>query len=293
MTLRERTWELGEDWQPLPSGLFVPTAVRKRERPIAVDCFCGVGGMSIGLIRAGFDVVAGIDNDPNAMLTYLHNLGAYPVNIVFVEPEDRERAEKAISEQYRRDGWCGKNGVTDSSGRGLITSGANRHRVAPDFAGVGLFYFGDIRKITGERILHDLALQPGDIDLVTGSPPCQGFSMGGRRNVMDPRNSLVFDWARLVLEIMPKSLMMENVPGIVSMLTPEGLPVVDALALALSKGGFGAHEALKKSLLTSSGCGAALRGKPAAGADDLDSEDDESAQLPDPGFEQQGLWGAA
>jgi hypothetical protein len=62
-----------------------------------------------------------------------------------------------------------------------------------------------------------------------------------------------------VLEIRPRFMVMENVPEIVNMLTPEGVPVVDALARVLADGGFGGYDALKRSLLASSGAGAAAR----------------------------------
>jgi len=79
---------------------------------------------------------------------------------------------------------------------------------------------------------------------------------------MDPRNSLVFEFTRLVLEIQPRAMVMENVPGILSMVTPEGLPVVDSICRILEDGGFGQFDALRRSLLATSGAGAMLSGKP-------------------------------
>ncbi len=52
-----------------------------------------------------------------------------------------------------------------------------------------------------------------DIDIVFGGPPCQGFSMMGKRDLGDPRSSLVGEFVRLVKELKPKSFVMENVPG--------------------------------------------------------------------------------
>ena len=48
------------------------------------------------------------------------------------------------------------------------------------------------------------------------------YSRAGKQNVMDPRNSLVFGFARLVFDINPKTMMFENVPDIVNMVTPDG-----------------------------------------------------------------------
>ncbi len=53
-----------------------------------------------------------------------------------------------------------------------------------------------------------------DIDLLTGGPPCQGYSYMGFRKLDDPRNQLVFEYARIVSEIRPKYFIFENVPGI-------------------------------------------------------------------------------
>jgi DNA (cytosine-5)-methyltransferase 1 len=76
---------------------------------------------------------------------------------------------------------------------------------------------------------------------------------------MDPRNSLVFEFARLILELQPRAFMLENVVGMGTMLTPEGLPVVDAFCRVLADGGFGPLDTLKRSLLASADAGAALR----------------------------------
>ena len=53
----------------------------------------------------------------------------------------------------------------------------------------------------------------GQIDLVFGGPPCQGFSLMGKRLLDDERNSLIFHFYRLVTELSPRYFVMENVPG--------------------------------------------------------------------------------
>ena len=53
----------------------------------------------------------------------------------------------------------------------------------------------------------------GQIDLVFGGPPCQGFSLMGKRLLNDERNSLVSHFYRLVTELSPRYFVMENVPG--------------------------------------------------------------------------------
>ena len=56
----------------------------------------------------------------------------------------------------------------------------------------------------------------GPVDCVFGGPSCQGFSVIGRRDPDDPRNALVSEFARLVLEIRPRWFVLENVPGFLS-----------------------------------------------------------------------------
>lgn len=73
-----------------------------------------------------------------------------------------------------------------------------------------------VRVAVGEGMrahAHDLAAWDGQIDLVAGGPPCQGFSFIGRRLVEDQRNQLVFHFFRLVEALRPRYFVMENVPG--------------------------------------------------------------------------------
>lgn len=74
----------------------------------------------------------------------------------------------------------------------------------------------DVRKLTGREILASANLLVGDVDVVIGGPPCQGFSLIGHRVLDDPRNELVFHFLRLVREIRPRVFVMENVPGMAS-----------------------------------------------------------------------------
>ncbi len=53
----------------------------------------------------------------------------------------------------------------------------------------------------------------GKVDLVAGGPPCQGFSMAGKRNKDDQRNKLVKSYIRMIRIIRPKAIMFENVYG--------------------------------------------------------------------------------
>ena len=76
----------------------------------------------------------------------------------------------------------------------------------------------DIRKLDPEQIQSALNLETGDLDLLAGCPPCQGFSkmrtLNGARSIDDSRNDLLFDFMRFVDALRPKAVMIENVPGL-------------------------------------------------------------------------------
>lgn len=73
----------------------------------------------------------------------------------------------------------------------------------------------DIREVTGQEILDFCNIKKGELDIFDGSPPCQGFSTAGKRQIDDIRNSLFIDFKRLVDELQPKIFVMENVTGMV------------------------------------------------------------------------------
>ena len=57
----------------------------------------------------------------------------------------------------------------------------------------------------------------GKVDVIVGGPPCQGFSISGKRNPNDPRNRLYLGFVETVAELKPKAFLLENVPNLVSM----------------------------------------------------------------------------
>ena len=84
-----------------------------------------------------------------------------------------------------------------------------------NFPGVPV-YHGDIGKLTGAECMRLAGnIEPGELDVLDGSPPCQGFSTAGKRKFDDPRNSLFKEFARLISELQPRVFVMENVTGMV------------------------------------------------------------------------------
>jgi DNA (cytosine-5)-methyltransferase 1 len=74
---------------------------------------------------------------------------------------------------------------------------------------------GDIAALSIEQALALAGLQPGELTVLDGSPPCQGFSTAGKRVLGDARNSLFREYVRLLDGLQPQALVMENVAGLV------------------------------------------------------------------------------
>jgi len=121
----------------------------------AIDLFAGGGGLSWGLMKAGFRILAAVEINKEISKTYIAN---HPDTHVFVE---------------------------------------------------------DIRNINKKRLKDIFGNKK--IHLVAGCPPCQGFSKLNREDKLDlSRDFLPLEMARIILELKPEIVMMENVPGIVS-----------------------------------------------------------------------------
>lgn len=76
---------------------------------------------------------------------------------------------------------------------------------------------GDIRSMDSITLLQTARMSRGDPFLLCGGPPCQPFSMAGKRlGINDPRGSLFMDFVRMIDEIRPRFFVMENVKGLLS-----------------------------------------------------------------------------
>lgn len=73
----------------------------------------------------------------------------------------------------------------------------------------------DIATVTAQELFDLCHIGPGELDIFDGSPPCQGFSTAGKRQMDDPRNSLFREYVRLLKDLQPKVMIMENVSGMV------------------------------------------------------------------------------
>lgn len=77
------------------------------------------------------------------------------------------------------------------------------------------FIWKNIENVSNEEI--DKILKGKKVDVIIGGPPCQGFSMIGKRNLDDPRNKLFKEFLRIVNHLKPKYFVMENVKGLTTM----------------------------------------------------------------------------
>ena len=120
--------------------------------------------------------------------------------------------------------FCGAGGLTEGLKQaGFTVIGAiEKYEVAAAVYRLNhpevFLWNKDIRKITGKEIKKVLGIKKGDLDLLAGCPPCQGFSSMRTKNgayiIDDERNDLVFDMIEIVKDLMPKTVMIENVPGL-------------------------------------------------------------------------------
>lgn len=139
-----------------------------------VDLFCGAGGMTQGLVEAGFKPIASVEVNPVASATYTKNF-----------PQ------------------CNH-------------------------------FYGDIEEFDSQKWLDKISSP--EVHIVVGGPPCQGFSVAGKRNPNDARNRLFQEFVRVVSEIRPWYVVMENVPGI---LTIQDGSVKKAICDAFAAIGYG------------------------------------------------------
>jgi DNA (cytosine-5)-methyltransferase 1 len=132
-----------------------------------IDLFAGGGGLSLGLMLAGWKGLFAVEQDSLAFNTLKFNL---------------LDSSSSCPYKYEWPRWLEKSPIEIS------------HFI--------------------EKHGEDLATLKGQLDLLAGGPPCQGFSLAGRRKTNDPRNRLFKHYVKLVELLEPPFLLLENVKGI-------------------------------------------------------------------------------
>ena len=87
----------------------------------------------------------------------------------------------------------------------------------------------DLTKLPPQEFDKKYNKKKEKIDLIVGGPPCQGFSIAGKRSSNDPRNSLFMEFVKYLNYFSPKAFIMENVIGILSMKTEAGEKSIDII----------------------------------------------------------------
>lgn len=133
-----------------------------KKQNLYIDIFAGCGGLSTGLMKAGWTGLFAIEKNEDAFSTLEHN---------------------------------------------LINN--NKHFLWPNWLDIKEYDINEFLKEHHEE-LCDLQ---GKITLVAGGPPCQGFSMAGKRDKDDQRNKLVKSYIKFIKLVMPEAIIFENVHG--------------------------------------------------------------------------------
>jgi len=131
-----------------------------------VDVFAGCGGLSLGLVKAGWTGQFAIEKNQDAFSTLAANL---------VSKKD------IVSKKFDWPKWLPQTAIS-------TTDFLANHR-------------------------DGLEQLKGQVTLLSGGPPCQGFSLAGRRTQSDPRNALTDDYIEMVRVLEPRFLLIENVRG--------------------------------------------------------------------------------
>jgi len=92
----------------------------------------------------------------------------------------------------------------------------------------------DLTKLPPEKFNAMYNKEHKQVDLIVGGPPCQGFSIAGKRDTKDPRNSLFMEYVKYINYFNPRAFIMENVIGILSMKTDKNEKVIDIILSELS-----------------------------------------------------------
>lgn len=164
-------------------------------------------------------------------------------DVNYVNIESKKVNYIDISKEWKRDGWKNKN---ERNGLNFIDLFSGAGGLSCGFVMAGYTPVGSVeimeqavstykynfvdkkgfnenvesRDIRDKQVKQDLydSVKSTVVDVIVGGFPCQGFSMAGNRIVTDKRNTLYLDMLEIVNHIKPKVVVMENVPGLRSML---------------------------------------------------------------------------
>lgn len=179
-----------------------------------IELFAGCGGLSLGLDSVGFELVFANELSPMASETFAYNffneftsktneqvLHTKWLHSAFAKDQIEKRLrENPLEFPKLSEGNCdliSAEDVTDSLIVGSIVQ-------LNEWLDKNSHIAGEIKSNFGK----------GGIDLISGGPPCQSFSMAGLRQLDNHRNMLPLEFAKFVNTVQPKLVLLENVTGI-------------------------------------------------------------------------------
>ena len=96
-------------------------------------------------------------------------------------------------------------------------------------------YCADLTQLPPEKFNQLYNKEGKNVDILVGGPPCQSFSIAGKRDKNDPRNALFMEYVKYLDYFKPKAFIMENVIGMLSKKTANGENVIDIIMEQLNR----------------------------------------------------------
>ena len=183
-----------------------------------IELFAGCGGMSLGLDSAGFELFFANELSPMAGETFAYNILNENLNALSKEKKNASKSLWIKSNYPENDleNRLRENPFSTSTGKfSDLSENINlKEKLLIGNIDHLLDFLDNNPKIVKELKAHN-------IDLVSGGPPCQSFSLAGRREKNNHKNQLPLSFARFAGLVKPKTVLLENVKGITAPFTEE------------------------------------------------------------------------
>ncbi|MFL9510258.1 DNA cytosine methyltransferase, partial [Acinetobacter baumannii] len=188
-----------------------------------IELFAGCGGLSLGLESVGFKLVMANELSPMAAETFAYNF----FNEDLEKLNNKKSKVKWLSSKFTNEDIKSRL-REDPRTFPELNEGQSDLDDHSDLS--GKLIIGNIVQLNKWLEKHpfqvnDLSMaygQKGGLDLVSGGPPCQSFSMAGLRQFSNNRNTLPWEFAKFVQMTQPKIALLENVTGILRAFDVEG-----------------------------------------------------------------------
>lgn len=184
-----------------------------------IELFAGCGGLSLGLETAGFELLLANELSPMASETFAYNhLNA---NLDTQDNIDKvfwvsSRYDRGNIKARLRENPNDASGLNEDHYSDLRTLNPGCEQLKRGLLVGSIIDINTMLAERGSELLKNLkgGLGDGSVDLVSGGPPCQSFSLAGLRDPNNHRNGLPLEFAKFVGKVKPKIALLENVSGI-------------------------------------------------------------------------------